>query len=49
MTTFNPNSPFTYTLWLGSGTVYLGGRVTPAPTQRGGSYTATITLTVIFN
>jgi hypothetical protein len=49
MTTFNPNSPFTYTLWLGSGTVYLGGRVTPAPTQQGGSYTATITLTVIFN
>jgi len=48
-TTFNPNSPFTYTLWLGSGTVFLGGRVNPAPTQAGGSYTATITLTVIFN
>lgn len=48
-TTFDPNAPFTYTLWLGSGTVFLGGRVSPAPAQPAGSYTATITLTVIFN
>lgn len=48
-TTFNPNAPFTYTLWLGSGTVYLGGRVNPSPTQLGGSYTANIILTVILN
>jgi hypothetical protein len=49
MTTFNPNAPFTYTLWLGSGTVYLGGRVSPAPAQASGSYTGTIILTVILN
>lgn len=48
-TTFDPNAPFTYILWLGSGTVYLGGRVNPSPTQQGGNYTGTITLTVILN
>jgi hypothetical protein len=48
-TVFNPNAPFTTILWLGSGTVYLGGRVNPPPAQLGGSYTGTITLTVIFN
>ncbi len=48
-TTFNPNAPFNTILWLGSGTVFLGGRVNPAPAQLGGSYSGTITLTVIFN
>jgi hypothetical protein len=48
-TVFNPNSPFTYTLFLGTGTVYLGGRVNPAPAQTAGSYTGTIILTVILN
>ena len=48
-TTFDPNAPFTYTLWLGSGTVFLGGRVNPAPAQPAGNYTGTITLTVILN
>lgn len=49
MTTFNPNAPFTYTLWLSSGTVYLGGRVSPGAAQASGSYTGTIILTVILN
>jgi hypothetical protein len=48
-TTFNPAAPFTTTLWLGSGTVYLGGRVSPAPAQAAGSYSGTIILTVILN
>jgi hypothetical protein len=48
-TTFNPAAPFTTTLWLGSGTVYLGGRVNPAPAQAAGSYSGTIILTVILN
>lgn len=46
-TTFNPNAPFNYFIWLGGAIVYLGGRATPSPTQRGGSYTANIILTVI--
>jgi len=48
-TTFDPNAPFTYTLWLGAGMVYLGGRVNPSPAQLGGTYAGTIILTVILN
>jgi len=46
--TFNPNNP--YSLWLpwlaGGGTVYVGGRAAPTPTQAPGVYTATMTLMI---
>lgn len=47
-TQFNPNSPYNGFIWWGTAVVYLGGRVNPSPTQRGGSYTANIVMTVIF-
>lgn len=46
--TFNPNAPYNAFIWFGNALVFLGGRVNPSPTQRGGSYSANIVLTVIF-
>ncbi|HEX5005433.1 MAG TPA: hypothetical protein VFV65_08955 [Gemmatimonadales bacterium] len=48
-TTFNPNSPYTAFVWLGTTLVSLGGRASPAPSQLGGSYTSNIIMTVIIN
>ncbi|HYL22605.1 MAG TPA: hypothetical protein VEU74_12640 [Gemmatimonadales bacterium] len=45
---FDPKQPFTITFsQQGRGSVFLGGTAQPAPTQRAGSYSATITLTVV--
>ena len=45
---FDPKQPFVITFsGTGRGSVFLGGTAQPAPTQRAGSYTATITLTVV--
>lgn len=46
-TPFNPNTPYNETVFFNA-TIVLGGRVSPAPTQRGGAYTANIVMTVIF-
>lgn len=46
-TPFNPNTPYNETVVFNA-TIVLGGRVNPSPTQRGGSYTANIVMTVIF-
>jgi len=46
-TPFNPNTPYNETV-IFAATIVLGGRVTPSPTQRGGSYSANIVMTVIF-
>ena len=46
-TPFNPNTPYNETVWFNA-TITLGGRVNPTPTQRSGSYTANIVMTVIF-
>lgn len=46
-TPFNPNAPYNETVFFAA-TIVLGGRVNPAPTQRGGSYSANIVMTVIF-
>jgi hypothetical protein len=46
-TPFNPNTPYNETV-IFNATIVLGGRVNPAPTQRGGSYSANIVMTVIF-
>jgi hypothetical protein len=45
---FDPKQPFAITFnKQARGSVFLGGTAQPAPTQRAGSYTATITLTVV--
>src|SRR5436309_7183154 len=45
---FDPKQPFVITFnQNGRGSVFLGGTAQPVPTQRAGSYTATITLTVV--
>jgi hypothetical protein len=45
---FDPRQPFVITFsQQGRGSVFLGGTAQPATTQRAGSYTATITLTVV--
>ena len=45
---FDPKQPFVITFSKnGRGSVFLGGTAQPIPTQRAGSYTATITLTVV--
>ena len=45
---FDPKQPFVITFSQnGRGSVFLGGTAQPSPTQRAGSYTATITLTVV--
>lgn len=46
-TPFNPHTPYNETV-IFNATIVLGGRVAPAPTQRGGAYTANIVITVIF-
>jgi hypothetical protein len=46
-TPFNPNAPYGETV-IFNATITLGGRVNPSPTQLGGSYAATIVMTVIF-
>lgn len=46
-TPFNPNTPYNETV-IFNATIVLGGRVNPSPTQRGGSYSANIVMTVIF-
>ena len=44
-TGFDPKQPFLITFsGQGRGSVFLGGTARPAPTQRAGSYTGTITL-----
>jgi len=44
---FDPRVPFATALDKnGRAAVFIGGRAQPAPSQRGGAYTATITLTV---
>jgi len=44
---FDPKQPFTATLSSnGRGSVFVGATANPASNQRGGAYTATITLTV---
>lgn len=45
---FDPRVPHDDAVFLGSATVFIGGRVNPSPTQRGGSYAANIVMTVIF-
>ena len=45
---FDPRVPFATTLDKnGRAAVFIGGRADPAPSQRAGAYTATITLTVL--
>lgn len=45
---FDPKQPFTITFsGQGRGSVFLGGTAQPAPTQRAGSYSATVTLTLV--
>jgi hypothetical protein len=45
---FDPRQPFVMTFSKnGRGSVFLGGTAQPVPTQRAGSYTATIILTVV--
>lgn len=45
---FDPKQPFTITFnQQGRGSVFLGGTAQPGPSQRAGSYSATITLTVV--
>ncbi len=45
---FDPKQPFVITFSKdGRGSVFLGGTAQPAPSQRAGSYTGTITLTVV--
>jgi len=45
---FDPKQAFVITFnQNGRGSVFLGGTAQPGPTQRAGSYTATITLTVV--
>ncbi|HJS47818.1 MAG TPA: hypothetical protein VJ773_07525 [Gemmatimonadales bacterium] len=45
----DPRSPFTIRLPTnGKARLFLGGTVVPAPNQRGGSYSATVTLTVAY-
>jgi hypothetical protein len=47
MTLFDPRAPFTGTASTnGRATIFLGGTALPAGTQRAGSYTGTVTLTV---
>jgi hypothetical protein len=48
LTTFDPAVPFDLRLRPNSTTsVYIGATATPAPTQEPGTYTATITLTIV--
>ena len=45
----DPRTPFLATLNKnGRGSVFLGGTVTPPTTQRAGSYTGTITLSIVY-
>ena len=45
---FDPKQPFVITFNKnGRGSIFLGGTAQPAPAQRAGSYTGTITLTVV--
>ena len=46
---FDPKQPFLATLNKnGRGSVFVGATARPTPTQRAGSYTATLTLTVVY-
>lgn len=46
---FDPRSPYTASLDKnGDALIYLGGTASPAVNQRAGSYTATITMTVVY-
>ncbi len=46
---FDPKQPFLATLNKnGRGSVFVGATAQPTPTQRAGSYTATLTLTVVY-
>ena len=46
---FDPRTPFVATLSKnGRGSVFVGGTVNPPPTQRAGSYTGTITLSIVY-
>jgi hypothetical protein len=46
---FDPRGPFLATLSSnGRGSVFLGGTAQPTPSQRPGSYSATVTLTVVY-
>lgn len=46
---FDPRTPFLATLNKnGRGSVFVGGTVNPPPTQRAGSYTGTITLSIVY-
>lgn len=47
-TLFDPTQNYQATLGHKVGSVYLGGTANPSVTQRAGSYTATITLSVVF-
>lgn len=44
---FNPHLPYTATLGASRVGVFLGGTVSPIPTQRAGNYTATVILSVV--
>jgi hypothetical protein len=45
---FDPRQPFVITFsQQGRGSVFLGGTAQPAPTQQAGTYSGTITLTVV--
>jgi hypothetical protein len=46
---FDPKQPFVAALnGRGRGSVFVGATARPAPTQRAGSYTATLTLNVVY-
>ena len=46
---FDPKQPFVATLNArGRGTVFIGATARPAPTQRAGNYTGTLTLNVVY-
>jgi hypothetical protein len=45
---FDPRTPYLATLSGNRASVFLGGTVNPSTGQRAGSYTGTVTLTVVF-
>jgi hypothetical protein len=47
-TAFDPHQSYTTLIWIGGRSgVFLGGTVSPIPSQRAGNYSATVVLTVV--